>query len=97
MVKYSSVCQRCGCCIKVNAEYQNAQNVMLSLASECPNLKAVSQTPMTLDAMHGLMVPKEKSEFIRQLEGTSHPADCTVYESVVEAIGRSLGRYYEIA
>ena len=97
MCKYSSVCKRCGFCIEVNAEHKNMQDVVLSLASECPNLEFVSQTPMTLDAMHELMVPKEKSEFIKRIGNQSHPMDCTVYESVMDAIGRSLGRYYEIA
>jgi hypothetical protein len=97
MCKYSTVCKRCGLTIEVRAEYKNMQDVTLNLSSDCPNLDIVSQSPLTLDAMRELMVPKEKSEFMKLLGENSHPGDCSVYESVIDAIGQSLGRYYEIA
>jgi hypothetical protein len=97
MCKYVTICKRCGLNIEVNAEYENMQDVILKLASDCPNLDFVSQTPLTLDAMHELMVSKEKSEFMKLLDDNSHPKDCSVYDSVIDAIGQGLGRYYEIA
>ena len=97
MCKYTTICKRCGLNIEVKTEYQSMQDVILNLASDCPNLGFVSQAPLKLDAMYELMVPKEKSELMKLLDDNSHPKDCSVYESVMDAIGHSLGRYYEIA
>lgn len=98
MCKYSFECKLCGYRIDVKAEYQNMQDVILNISSSCPNLDPVTKTPITLDAMYELMAPKEKSAFMKLLKDNHHHAgDCTAYEDVMDAIGLSLGRYFEIA
>lgn len=96
MCQYGFECKRCGIRINVKAEHQNMQDVILNISSDCPNLSPVTRTPIVLDAMHELMVPKEESEFMKLLDG-HHAKDCTAYEGMIDAIGFSLGRYYEIA
>lgn len=97
MCKYSYQCKLCGIQIEVKAEQQNVQDVMVELASECPSLDIIAQAPISLDAIYELMVPKERSLLMQLLKEHSHPEDCSVYDSVVDAIGKALGRYYEIA
>src|SRR5690554_577368 len=98
MCKYDYVCKRCGFQIDVKTEYQNMQDVVLNISSDCPNLNPVTKTAVTLDAMYELMVPKEKSGFMKLLnDNHQHVEDCTAYQDVIDAIGLSLGRYFEIA
>lgn len=98
MCKYNFECKLCGYRIDVNAVYENMQDVVLNISSDCPNLNPVTKTPITLDAMYELMVPKEKSGFMKLLKDNHHHAEgCTVYVDVMDAIGLSLGRYFEIA
>lgn len=97
MCKYVSSCQRCNFAIEIHTEYENMQDLVLDISSDCPNLNSISGTSITLDAMHELIVSKDKSNFMKKMDELSHPRDCTVYESVIDAIGKSLGRYYELA
>jgi len=97
MCNYSSVCKLCGFSISVNAEHQNMQDITVDISSDCPNMDLVTQTPITLDAMYELMVSKEKSEFMKLMNEHSHPHECSAYDIIKDAIGRSLARYYEIA
>ena len=69
----------------------------LKLASDCPNLDFASQSPIILDAMHEVIASREKSKFAKLLDENSHPGDCSAYNGVIDAIGLSLGRYYELA
>lgn len=95
MCQYNFECKRCGIRINVKTEHQNMQDVVLDISSSCPNLDPVTQTPITLDAMHELMVPKENSEFMKLLDG-HHAEGCSAYDGMIDAIGFSLGRYFEI-
>lgn len=97
MCKYASSCELCGYAIEVKTEHQNMQEIKIEIASDCPNVSSVTNRPIILDAIKELMVTKEKSEFYHLLDGHRHPEDCTLYDNVKDAIGRSLGRYYEIA
>jgi len=98
MCKYNYDCKLCQFKIDVKAEYKNMQDVVLKISSDCPNLNPVTQEPITLDAMYELMVPKEKSAFMKLLKDNHrHIEQCTAYDGVIDAIGASLGRYYEIA
>ena len=97
MCKYAYQCKQCGLDIKVKAEHQNMQDVIVELASDCPNLDFINNTPFAVDPMHELMVSKEKSELYKLMRNHPHPDGCTVYDNVIDAIGQSLGRYYEIA
>ncbi|NLB43383.1 MAG: hypothetical protein GX815_14240 [Clostridiales bacterium] len=97
MCKYDFECQRCGMDVEVTSEHQNLQDVSLKLASDCPNLDFASQSPIILDAMHEVIASREKSKFAKLLDENSHPGDCSAYNGVIDAIGLSLGRYYELA
>ncbi|HHY81116.1 MAG TPA: hypothetical protein GX505_00320 [Clostridiales bacterium] len=97
MCKYAFQCKQCGFGVEIKAEHLNMQDVVIELASECPNLDFIKHTPLVLDAMHELMVTKEKSNFYNLVKEHPHPSGCTVYDNVIDAIGQSLGRYYEIA
>ena len=98
MCKYNYQCKLCGFRIEVEAEHHNMQDAILKISSDCPNLDAITKEPITLDAMYELISPKEKSGFMKLLKDNHHHADdCTAYKDVIDAIGLSLGRYYEIA
>ncbi len=97
MCKYDFDCQRCGMKVEVTSEHQNMQDVSIKLATICPNLDFTSQSPIILDAMREVIVSREKSKFAKMLEENSHPGDCSAYDGVIDAIGLSLGRYYELA
>lgn len=97
MCKYASSCRLCGYEIKINTEHINLQDVNVEVASDCPNLRFLTGSQITLDAMHELIVPKEKSQFMNLLDDNSHSRECSVYDNVIDALGKSLGRYYEIA
>lgn len=96
MCKYMYTCKLCEHTIQINATYENMQDIRLEIASDCPNLGMFTNKPITLDAMRELMVPKHQSDFAKLLQQLQL-SNCTVYESVIEAIGREMGRYYEIA
>lgn len=97
MCKYAYTCRLCKHTINVNAIYENMQDVKIEIASDCPNLGMFANNPIKLDAMRELMVPRHQSDFARLLEDHHHLSECSVYDSVIEAIGREMGRYYEIA
>lgn len=97
MCKYDFECQRCGMEVEVTSEQQNMQDVLIKLASNCPNLDFASQSPIILDAMYEVLVSREKSKFAKMLDENSHPDECSAYDGVIDAIGLSLGRYYELA
>jgi hypothetical protein len=97
MCKYDFECQRCGLEVEVTSQHQNMKDISIKIASNCPNLDFASKSPIILDAMHEVIVPREKSKFARLLDENSHPGDCSAYDGVIDAIGFSLGRYYEIA
>ncbi|NLU37152.1 MAG: hypothetical protein GXX01_09100 [Clostridiales bacterium] len=98
MCKYDYQCKLCGFKIDVKAEYKDMQDVVLKVSSDCPNLNPVTKEPIVLDAMYELMVPKEKSAVMQLLKDKHrHIEECTAYESIRDAIGLSLGRYFEIA
>ncbi len=97
MCKYASTCQLCDYPIEVHAEYENMQDVKLKISSDCPNIGSMTDKPIVVDAMKELMAPKEKSEIYHMMDEHPHPEGCTLYQSIIDAIGKSLGRYYEVA
>jgi hypothetical protein len=98
MCKYNYQCKLCGFTLEVNAEHDNMQDIVLKISSDCPNLDAITKEPVTLDAIYELISPKEKSGFMKLLtDNHRHAEKCTAYNDVIDAIGLSLGRYFEIA
>jgi len=98
MCKYNYQCKLCGFRIEVKTEHTDMQDVVLNISSDCPNLDPITKEPVTLDAMYELVSPKGKSGFMKLLNDTHHHADdCSAYNDVMNAIGLSLGRYFEIA
>jgi len=97
MSKYSSTCSRCHYEIQVFAEQQNTNDINIKIASDCPATKSINQSNITLDAIYEMTVPKEKSKFYNLLSDCHLEEGCTLYENVMDAVGRDLGRYYELA
>lgn len=97
MCKYASSCQLCDYTINIHAEQENMQDININVSSGCPSITSVAGRAITLDAMKELMVPKEKSSFYHLMQAHPHPQECTLYDSVIDAIGKSLGRYCELA
>ncbi|MGI6537007.1 MAG: DUF6951 family protein [Caldicoprobacterales bacterium] len=97
MCNYEFDCKLCGYHIEVKTNYENMQDVTLEISSDCRNLEPVTRIPITLDAMYELMVTPDKSKLAKLIENHPHPRECSFYNGVIDVIGKSLGRYYEIA
>lgn len=97
MCKYSSTCPRCNYEIQVVAEQQNMNDVNLKIATDCPITQPITESPIYLDAVYEMTVPKEKSKLYSLLSEHHLDDGCILYDTVMDAIGRNLGRYYEIA
>jgi len=97
MCKYYSTCSRCKYEIEVFAEQQNMNDVNVKIATDCPNVQPITKIPISLDAIYEMTVPKEKSKLYNLLSDQHLKEGCTLYDNVMNAIGKNLGRYYELA
>lgn len=96
MCKYLSVCSLCNHEIQVNAAHENMKDVSLEISSECPNIQALVNHPISLDAIYEIVVSKEKSELYSLISQHHAHNGCSLYDNVKDAIGKNLGRYYEL-
>ncbi|NLX70343.1 MAG: hypothetical protein GX024_05525 [Clostridiales bacterium] len=98
MHKYDSVCALCNYTIKIEAQHKDMNEVELKISSECPNLRKFINTPIHIDAINEVINPKDNSRFYQLLkQHHSHIDRCTAYDSLLDCLGKSLGRYYELA
>jgi len=72
-------------------------DVNLKIATNCPVTQPITNSPIYLDAIYEMTVPKERSRFYNLLSEHNLDEGCTLYDTVMNAIGRNLGRYYELA
>ncbi|NLO83471.1 MAG: hypothetical protein GX094_10535 [Clostridiales bacterium] len=98
MCKFESRCALCNYNIEIQVEQKNMNHVEIKLSSECPNLRPFTKIPLQFDAIYEVIAPKENSQFYRLLkQHHNHVERCTAYDSVIDSIGKNLGRYYELA
>jgi uncharacterized Fe-S cluster-containing protein len=98
MYKCEATCSLCNYKISIKVEQKNMNEAEVKLSSECPNLQQFTNIPLHLDAIYEIVNPKENSQFYRLLkQHHSHIDRCAAYDSVLDSIGKNLGRYYELA
>jgi len=97
MCIYSGNCALCNYPLTVRAEQLDMNNAKIKIASECPNLQDIVEQPIAIDAMKEIIVDKNKSDVYKLFHRNSHLSECTAYDIIRDAIGRNLGRYYELA
>jgi hypothetical protein len=98
MCRYNYPCPRCHCNIEIKLQQSNINNSIVEISSTCPYLSRSITKTLEIDPVLKMISTKQPSALYNALvQSHAIQEGCTIYSSIVDALGQELGRYCEIA